>query len=91
MNRWSVGQIEPYHDAVQHEIKEGDTTQDWPMQGESSGDVLGNDEEMNADDTPLAVRQCRLHGARQAGQAGRQDARPPPRENAGGSNGDRAM
>ena len=87
-NRWSVGQMEPYRDAVRREIKEGDTAQDRPTVGESSGGALGNDEEMDVDDTPLAVRQRRLHGAGQASQARRQDARPPPRENAGGCNAD---
>ena len=40
---------------------------------------------MDVDDTPLVVRQHRLHDA---GQARRQDLRPPPRENAGASNED---
>ena len=88
MNRWSVGQMEPYRDAVRREIEEGDTAQDRPTEGESSGGALGNDEEMDVDDTPLAVRQRRLHSAGQASQAGRQDARPLPRENAWGCNAD---
>ena len=87
-NRWLVGQMEPYRDAVRREIEEGDTAQDRPTEGDSSGGALGNDEDMDLDDTPLALRQRRLHGAGQAGQAGRQDARPPPRENAGGHNAD---
>ena len=87
-NRWTVGQLEPLKDAVRWEIEAGDTAQDRPTEGASSGGGLGNPEEMDVDDTPLALRQCRLHSAGQAGQAGRQDSRPPPRENAGGSNGD---
>ena len=87
-NRWVVGQMEPYRDAVRREIAEGDTAQDRPTVGDSSGGALENDEDMDLDDTPLALRQRRLHGAGQAGQAGRQDARPPPHENAGGRNAD---
>ena len=78
--------MEPYHDAVRREIEEGDTAQVRQTEGDSSSGALGNDEAMDLDDTPLALRQRRLHGAGQAGQAGRQDARPPPRENAGGRN-----
>ena len=88
VNRWTVGQLEPFKDAIRREIEAGDTAQDRPTEGESSGGALGNAEEMDIDDTPLALRQRRLHGVGQAGQAGRQDSRPPPRENAGSSNGD---
>ena len=87
-NRWTVGQLEPFKDAVRREIEAGDTAQDQPTEGASSGGALGNDDEMDLDDTPLVLQQRRLHGAGQAEQAGRQDSRPPPRENAGGSNGD---
>ena len=87
-NWWTVRQLEPFKDAVRREIEAGDTAQDWPTEGESSWGALGNAEEMDLDDTPLALQQRRLHGTGQAGQAERQDSRPPPRENAGGSNGD---
>ena len=87
-NRWLVGQMEPYRDVVRREIEEGDTAQDRPTAGDSSGGALGNDEDMDLNDTPLALRQRRLHGAGQARQAGREDARPPPRENVGGRNAD---
>ena len=56
-NRWTVGQLEPFKDAVQQEIEAGDTAQDRPTEGESSGSGLGNAEEMDVDDTPLALRQ----------------------------------
>ena len=62
-NRWTVGQQEPFKDVVQWEIEAGNTIQDQLMEGESSGSAMGNAEEMDADDTPLMVRQCRLHGA----------------------------
>ena len=58
MNCWSVGQMEPYRDEARREIEAGDTVQARPTQGESSGGALGNDEEMDVDDTPVAVRQC---------------------------------
>ena len=32
--------------------------QDRPTEGKSSGSALGNAEEMDVDDTPLALRQC---------------------------------
>ena len=46
---------------------------------------MGNDEEMDVDDTPLAVWQRCLHDA---GQAERQDSWPPLCENAGGRTAD---
>ena len=87
-NRWTVGQLEPFKDVVRREIEVGDTGQNRLTEGESSGGGLGNAEEMDVNDTLLALRQRRLHSARQAGQAGQQNLRPPPRENVGGSNGD---
>ena len=55
-NRWTVGQLEPFKDAVRWEIEAGDTVQDRPMEGESSCGGLGNAEEMDVNDTLLALR-----------------------------------
>ena len=84
-NRWTVGQLEPYKAAVRREIEEGDAAQHGQPLGAPSGDALANDEEMDLDETPLAVRQRRLHDA---GAAGRQASRPPPRGGLGGRNED---
>ena len=70
-NRWTIGQLEPFKNIVQWEIEAGDTTQDQATKGESSGGAMGNVKDMDVNDTPLAVRQHRLHGVGQAGQAGR--------------------
>ena len=84
-SRWSVGQLEPFKDAVRREIEEGDTAQHRPPPGEPSGGAMANDAEMDVDETPLALRQRRL---RNAAPSEPQASVPPPREALGGCNED---